>query len=477
MDNFNQDSNRPVNPRRKKRTQMQIFKEAYLPVIIAGAAVLLIIIFIIGSISRTVERNKAERAASIAASESLAAEQARLEEEASYLAQEAQLLCMQYDYEGAISLINSFDGNIAEYPTLSDLLSTCLQTQSELVAWEDISQIPNLSFQLLIADPERAFTDEVYGSSYNRNFVTTQEFSSIIQQLYHNGYVLVTPKDFVTTEQTPNGSVVYTTNPIYLPNGKKPLVLTQTQVNYNTYMIDGDGDKLPDKDGAGFASRLMLDAAGEFTCEMVTATGETVAGAYDLVPILEDFLKSNPDFSYRGSRAVLALTGYDGLFGYRTNEAAKERLGEEAYNKAVSDAEALIRSLKGSGYELACYTYNNVEYGNITAAQMQADLTHWHEQVAPILGKVNILAFAKNSDISDRTPYTGAKYDLLQNAGFSIYLGFCEDGAPWATVDNQYIRMGRLLVTGSNMAHHADWFTNLFNTNAVLDPSRGQVPG
>ena len=45
-------SNPPVNPRRKKRSKMQIFKETYLPVIIGGVAIILIIIFIIGSITR-----------------------------------------------------------------------------------------------------------------------------------------------------------------------------------------------------------------------------------------------------------------------------------------------------------------------------------------------------------------------------------------------------------------------------------------
>ena len=217
----------------------------------------------------------------------------------------------------------------------------------------------------------------------------------------------------------------------------------------------------------------MLDGNGDFTCEMVTATGETVTGAYDLVPILEEFLKVNPDFSYHGSKAILALTGYDGLFGYRTGESAKERFGEDAHAQAVANAETLILALKESGYELACYTYNNTEYGSITPAQMQADLTHWNEQVAPILGKVSILAFAKNSDISDSTtPYAGTKYNLLQNAGFHIYLGFCEDGAPWATVESHYVRMGRILVTGANLANNTNWFTDLFNAQAVLDPAR-----
>ena len=47
---------RPVNPRRRRKTKMQIFKEAYLPVIIAGAAFIFILVCIIGSIVRSVEK-------------------------------------------------------------------------------------------------------------------------------------------------------------------------------------------------------------------------------------------------------------------------------------------------------------------------------------------------------------------------------------------------------------------------------------
>ena len=36
--------------------------------------------------------------------------------------------------------------------------------------------------------------------------------------------------------------------------------------------------------------------------------GTVSTGSYDLVPLLEDFIQEHPDFSYRGDRAVFALT-------------------------------------------------------------------------------------------------------------------------------------------------------------------------
>ena len=58
---------RSGSPRRRKRSKMQIFKESYLPVIIAGAAVLMIVIFIVGSVSRGISRRKAQKEAIVKA--------------------------------------------------------------------------------------------------------------------------------------------------------------------------------------------------------------------------------------------------------------------------------------------------------------------------------------------------------------------------------------------------------------------------
>lgn len=468
MDENINPENRPANPRRRQRSQIEIIKEAYLPAIIAGVALLLIIIFIIGSITRGIQRNELEEQAKLEASSSLAEEQARLAQEATQLGAEAELFAKQYDYDRAINLLDSFSGNLADYPELSQKRTEYAQAKETLVLWSDPGQIPNLSFQILIADGSRAFTDNVYGTSYNRNFVTTDEFSKILQQLYDNDYILVSMSDI---------SSGTTQKELYLPAGKKPIMLTQTQVNYYTYMTDSNGDKLPDKGGDGFASRLVLDNNEKLTCEMVDSSGQSVTGAFDLVPILEEFIASHPDFSYKGARAILAVTGYDGLFGYRTNKQAEEFFGADSYNKQQLDVSKIIAALRETGYELACYTYDNVAYGAYNADQIKADLDKWQSEVAPLMDTVDILVYARNSDISSsKSPYDSDKFNLLQNYGFTHYLGFSTDGKPWFTASDTHIRQGRLMVSGSNMAYHADWFSGIFDASSVLDSARGNIP-
>ena len=464
MDDRMPQNNKPTNPRRRKRSKFQIFKETYLPLIIAGVALLLIIIFIIGSITRAVQKSAVAKQSAIDASIAAEEKLEQLTTEAQTISAEATKLVASLDYDGAIALIESFSGSIHDFPQLEQLYQQYVGARAQLIAWDDPTQIPNLSVQLLIADPNRAFNNSEYGTSFLNNFITTDEFSRMLQQLYENGYVLISMSDISDEQQAKT---------IFLPSGKKPLMLTQTQVNYYTYMTDGDGDKLPDKNGAGFASKLIVDPNGNLTCEMITAEGETVTGAYDLVPILEAFIATHPDFSYKGARAILAVTGYDGLFGYRTSAAAQKRFGDEIYQKEVQGATEVIQALRDTGYTIACGTYENAGYGSYSATKIQKDLAQWTKEVTPILGEVDTLVYARNSDIANATTdYAGDKFAVLQEFGFTSYLGFASNGSPWFITKDNYARQGRILVTGSNLNSRPAWFTGLFDPSFVLDPLR-----
>ena len=67
----------PARPRRRRKTKIQIFKETQLPVIIAGLALLTILIFIIGAASRSGTKKADDQANKISAAEK-AEEQQRL---------------------------------------------------------------------------------------------------------------------------------------------------------------------------------------------------------------------------------------------------------------------------------------------------------------------------------------------------------------------------------------------------------------
>lgn len=461
-----QQENRPRNPRRRKRTQLQILKEDYLPVVIAGIALILILVFIVGSIVRAVQKKKYEAMLKTESSIAAQQEQDRLNDELNRLISEAAELAKHFDYDSAIAVLDQFSGNMYDFANLSDRYTEYVTANKNLILWENPAEVLNLSFQPLIADSVRAYADSTYGTSYYNNYITVTEFSKILLQLYENGYILVGLDDI----DTENGMMH-----LRLPEGKKPLIITETHVNYNTYMIDGDGDKLPDKDGAGFASKLILDENGKLTCEMVDSTGSTVTGAYDIVPILDAFVEAHPDFSYKGAKAVLALTGYDGLFGYRTSSSAADFFGQAFHNQEVAAVKKVIEAVKKAGYELACYSYDNEPYENLTVDQIKTEMKKWNDEVVPLLGAVDTFVFCRNSDIAENSvAYTDEKYQAISSNGFTKYIGFSKDGNKWYNDYGNYIRMGRILVTGSNIKNNSSWFNGIFDPYSVLDASRNK---
>ena len=465
----------PVPPRRqrRKRTKFEIFKEAYLPFVIVALAAILVITFVIGSVSRAVEKNKLEKEASIAASESIALEEAQLQAEATRLLASAKEAADALDYQRAIDLIDTFKGDISKYAELSQKRAEYVQKMSELVIYSDPNTVPHLSFQMLIADPARAFVNEDYGNSYNRNYVTTDEFETILQQLYDNGYMLVSIYDLVDRSE---GNFYAGT--LRLPVGKKPIVLSQVAANYFTYMTDGDEDGLPDKDGAGFPYCLDLDDSGNFVSKMIDPEGNEVVGNFDFVTILEKFIAEHPDFSYQGARAVLAVTGYDGIFGYRTNPEVRETQGSEYYAQQLSGAQKIVDALKAAGYDLACYSYEHISYGDSAVELINGDLGLWTEQVTPILGDVDILVYPYGDDINSSisSTYDGDKYNALYDAGFRIFVSMDNYVEASAQVTESYFRQTRRWVTGAKMAYASETFEDLFNPAAVLNNQRGDVP-
>ena len=459
-------SSRPANPRRRKPTPMQIFKERYLPLIILALTAILLVTFVVGSIVRAVQRNKIEAAVALAAAE----EAAQISEEAKNIAHDAQVLASMYDYQGAIATIDSFSGNIQEYPDLQNLRNQYITANDQLVTWDDPNSVLSLSFQMLIADPARAFGHEEQGESMDYHYITTTEFTRLLEQLYANNYILVSLDDFVTTQSPQAGQEVMSFSPLRLPAGKKPLLLTQTNVNYDLFLVDGNNDMVADADSCGFASRLVLDSDGSVTCEYIDPAGQVHTGAYDLIPILDDFIEAHPDFSYRGAKAIIALSGHEGLFGYRIGTDFENYLGTAKHDEEVAAAKAISTALIRSGYDLACYTYGNVGYGNMSLDQIQQDQTKWLQEITPIIGQTDTLVYAKLSDIADSSDeYSGETFAFLQQAGYRNFIGFTQNGSCWVNVKEDHMRLGRIMITGNNLLNNAAWFEEILDPMTVLD--------
>lgn len=455
--------------RRRKLSKERIIKEVYLPPAILLLTLILLVTFIGSAISRGTQGNKDRNDPNKETQQSMTD---ALTEEANSLVRAANAMAAGYDYDNAIAKLDSFSGDKAQYPVLMDAYNTYNEAKKNVKPIDDPASIPNLSFHCLIADPARAFIDVEFGKSYNTNYVTIDEFSKILDQLYANGYVLVDFNSFIVETVGEDGKTTYSTQAIYLPEGKKPIMLTETLVNYEVFTIDSDGDMEADKGGDGFASKLVVKD-GKIVNEYVDANGNTLYGAYDLVPILENFIEAHPDFCYRGARATLAVSGEDGVFGYRIMHSVKESKGEDYYNQQVEGAKAIAKALRDKGYTIACYTYANVPYGTMSATKIQVDLDNWKKEVKPVLGDVPVIIYAKASDIAADGNFEGGnKYNVLKDAGFRYFINAAN--VPYAEVTVNYVRQSRIMVTGQQMTTYPQNFTDYFKVTDVLNEQRGK---
>lgn len=452
----------PRPPRRRRRkSKLQIFKEDSLPVLIGAVSVVLIIIFIAGSVTRNMAYRQAAQEESQAAYESSVAEAARLQQEADALVAQADALAQEYDYLAAVKVLDTFHGERDSFPVLAARYTEYAAQAEASVTWSDPAQYGVLAFHPLMADPAKALADSTYGGIFNRDYTTCNEFRAILQQLYDNGYMLVSYRDLLRTE----GDTV-TFQGLTLPQGKKPLLLIQTNVNYYRYTA-GCG---------GFANRLALDGLGQLTAEMTDGEGQTVQGEFDLVPILESFLESHPDFSFKGARAVLAVSGYEGVFGYRVDRDSQAALTEEEYQAQLQGATAVAHALNTAGYEFACYTYATDYFSGFTATEVQADLAGWTNEIGSILGSTSIFVCPNGCDVTGEMDSGSEKVTVLRENGYRCFIGTAKEGAFWSTAGTNYFCQGRLLVSGANMAHNGQWFQSFFTPSQVLEESRGDIP-
>lgn len=470
----------PTNPRyviQKRREKRRIFKEVYLPAIISGVALFLIISFIVGSVANamTVKKNNESAAQIEAQNQANAAGLAELEFKR--LIAEAESLAIGYNYDEAITLLRNYVApNDSIKKQVDAKLSALDIERSQLVEVKDTSGIANLSFHVLMADAARACSKDVSGAElsglYNKNFVSVEEFSRILNQLYSANYVLVDFNSFISRNNGVDGNESFFAGSLFLPQGKKPIMITETMVNYFEYMVDPDKDGTPDAKGHGFANKLVVDEYGDIKAAYVDSNGQNLVGNYDLVPVLEAFIQEHPDFSYRGARAILAVTGTEGVFGYRTNTSYVASRGQVYYDEQVSEAKKVVAALREKGYTIASYTYSNQAYRSMTTLQIQAEIQNWANQITPVLGDVDTIVFARGSDIE---AYSGTTFNVLYNSGLRFFLN--SGSSPRVDTNTTFIRQTRLMVTGEALAWYTSQFSEYFDCNVVLDTtSRGSTP-
>ena len=338
---------------------------------------------------------------------------------------EAAYLAATYDYDGAMEKLNSLPG-AAQDPEISAKL-TEYQTAKDSCVPVNPEQVTHIFYHSLVVDPERGFAgDDSIAAGFKQWMTTMDEFNKITQTMYDNGYVMVRLRDLVVQTTDADGTVHFTPNTnLMLPPGKKAYVLSLDDLSYyHSY------------DGRGIASKMVLDENGKPVCEYIQADGTTVTGAYDCVPLLDQFIEEHPDASYHGAKGMIALTGYNGILGYRTDIAYKtgENLSADQqawldahpdfnWEQECQEAKKVADAIKEQGWEFASHTWGHMHVGDASMERLQADTEKWENYVKPLVGETDTIIFAHGQDLDGWQGYAAdnEKFNYLKSKGFNFF--------------------------------------------------------
>ena len=470
-------TNKRISRRKRRQRQLRI---------LYSSIVLLIVAVTVFAASRVVRANKRKNdIAREAKAAEIAAEEEALARKRDTIAR-ATNIASTYDYDGAIAALSSMQGYENDTEVVNAIASLTAE-KSQLEAKDPLT-VPHIFFHSLIVDTDRAFNTALWGpetvGGINAWMTTVEEFDKIMQQMYDNGWILIRMRDLVNETVGSDGTVKLSANRnLLLPPDKHPFVLSIDDWSYyHSY------------EGKGYGDKAVVDANGNVKVQYTDAAGNVDIGDYDVVPRLNTFVESHPDFSYRGARGLIAMTGYNGVFGYRTDVAYKtgERLDKDqavwleahpefSWDQDVAEAKVVADAVKASGWEFACHTWGHLSVTDKSVETLATDQDKWQNTVANITGPTDTIIFAHGNDIGTWRPYDASSnpvYAYFKQMGYNFYANVDASSPYWVQIQEGFCRQGRIDCDGVQMwralsgTAKTNVFEKLFDVASVFDPRR-----
>ena len=215
--------------------------------------------------------------------------------------------------------------------------------------------------------------------------------------------------------------------------------------------------------GHGFADKLVFDKDGNVATEIITENDKKeITRDGDVVPILDDFVASHPDFSFKGAKGIIALTGYHGILGYRTDKTKSLN-----YTKDVESVKKIISKLKDTGWRFASHSYSHdkgYSTGTISIEKVKQDAILWDKEVKPLIGDTDIFiapygqVFKENDP--GRTYLISRGFKMFCGVGMDLYFHYFSDS----------VTMNRADIDGYRLVHTPRLLKRYFDVAKVIDP-------
>ncbi len=365
-----------------------------------------------------------------------------IEEEVTEHVEKAARLAASYDYANALKELAEID---REYQDDERVISAKIEYQRLQGLMELYSgDIAHFSVRSVIVDSSLAYDGDDMSYYFNNWTLTADELKRILQSLYERNYILMNIYDIVVEIENEDGTTSFALNEPSVPPDKTPVILSFTDANYYDYL-----------DGNGFSDKMVLDEDGKVQNQYTDADGNVLTGAYDVVPIVDEFVEEHPDFSLRGAKGIISVTGYQGVFGYGIETGA-------------SNIAAIADSLKENGWLIACQGYGNSSMeSEMTYEELVEDMETWERKVGTLVGDTDLLIYPYGEEVTAGSD----KHNWLLEQGYRFFFGI------WTTVDfrevnSDYVRQTRRTLDGYDLYYYGDSLADFFDVDEILDDTR-----
>ena len=326
--------------------------------------------------------------------------------------------------------------------------------------------VEHLFFHPVVAYPELAFDGDSKSDGIDDWMVTAGEYLKILESVYEKGYVLVDIADCWSEQTDESGQPRMVKNTLYLPEGKKPLILSYDDVNYYEYMLAN-----------GFTYKLIIGEDGKLWSWGLDPQGnEVVSRDLDAVTILDKFVEEHPDFSPFGAKGCLSLTGYEGILGYRTQTDSKSWTAEQEANrqKESEAVKPIVAELKRTGWTFGSHTWGHISLNTRTFDTVTADMQKWFAEVGSLVGETSVLFYPFGGRLDgDDVQQSGPAFRWMQEHGFRIFCSVGIDSWSKCKSDISAVICDRLHPDGTTLrsAKARERYMKFYDAKDIIDLS------
>ena len=326
--------------------------------------------------------------------------------------------------------------------------------------------VEHLFFHPVVAYPELAFDGDYKSDGIDDWMVTAGEYLKILESVYEKGYVLVDIADCWSEQTHEAGETRMVKNTLYLPEGKKPLILSYDDVNYYEYMLEN-----------GFTYKLIIGDDGKLASWGLDPEGnEVISRDLDAVTILDKFVEEHPDFSPFGAKGCLSLTGYEGILGYRTQTDKENWTAEREANRQeeIEAVKPIIAELKRTGWTFGSHTWGHISLNTRTYETVTADMRKWFDEVGSLVGDTTVLFYPFGGRLDgDDVQQTGPAFQWMQQQGFRIFCSVGIDSWSKCKSDISAVICDRLHPDGTTLrsAKARERYMKFYDAKDIIDLS------